>query len=270
MSYRDPAAIKTFLTEQTVAAGQQLMRFFGESYEVTTKKDHSIVTSADLAAEKALIAAIERFYPEDLIIAEESGMSDARRLPERFVWVIDPLDGTTNFANNYEFFCVSVGYGQITKEGTIERLGGAIYDPVRKELYLAYKGEGAFCNDRKISVRAPRPLEEGFLVTGFYYNRDDVLETEVKRFSRIAQRCQAIRRDGAAALDLALVARGVFDAFWERGLQPWDTCAGALLVTEAGGRVYDYLKEACFEIDGPAIVAGQEQAVRELISTWTG
>ena len=243
-------------------AGVSLMAFFGKSFDFKQKGDSSLVTEADLASEHIILTGLSEAFPEDTLISEEK--EDTPELVNgRYVWVVDPLDGTTNFANEYPFFCVSIACGVVVS-GKVDVQIGVIHDPVRGELYAGIKGNGATLNGEKLSVRAARPFEESFLVTGFYYNTGSHLASGVELFKRVALSCQSIRRDGAAALDLAYVARGIFDAFWEDGLKPWDMAAGSLLVSEAGGVCLGY--DGDFDINTPTIVAGGEAVSRKLLS----
>lgn len=256
-----------FLDEIIKLAGEKLMSFFGTSLKVDTKADASLVTEADLASERVLIDGISRAYPHDIICSEESGLSSADRTPGRYIWILDPLDGTTNFAHGYPYFCVSVGRGRFREDGSIEMRLGGIEDPVRKKSYVAKKEHGAFVNRLPMKVRRERPLKESFLVTGFYYATGDLLSREIDRFHRVAQICSSIRRDGAAALDLALVAEGVFDAFWEYGLKPWDVAAGSLLIQEAGGVVLNYHQPIGteFNVEADGVLGGTGQSVKEIL-----
>ncbi|SME89848.1 inositol monophosphatase family protein [Pseudobacteriovorax antillogorgiicola] len=240
------------------AAGDKLMSFYRrDDLRVTQKKDDSLVTEADLASEKVIIDALTEHFPGDKIYSEEAGLSSADRHEGSYIWIVDPLDGTTNFSNHYPFFCVSMGRGVFTKDGKIEIVQGGVYDPVREECFLAERGRGASCNGRDISVRPDRPPEEGFIVTGFSYHKGPELEVDVNRFLRVAEVCQSIRRDGAAALDLAYVAYGIYDGYWEFGLRPWDIAAGSLIVQEAGGYVYDTGRGAdSFDPESDGILCG--------------
>ena len=169
--------------------------------------------------------------------------------------------------SGYPFFCISIARGRFLPSGRIEVEQGAIYDPNRQRLYFAELGKGANVNGQPLRVSAPRDFAKCFLVTGFYYMREDTLQREIDRFSRVAQRCQTIRRDGAAALDLAYTAEGVYDAFWEVGLAPWDVAAGALIVREAGGVVRNYsINPEGFDIFGHGIIAGNPTAVADIAS----
>ena len=248
-----------------LSGGAQLQRFFQSSFEVRTKEDRSLVTDADLASEKAILDIIKDQFPEDLICSEEAGLSSTERQGGKSIWIIDPLDGTHNFAYGYEFFCVSVARGRFIEDGSIEIEVGAVLDPIRDRLWIAEKGCGTWCNDKQVSVSSPKDLEHSFLVTGFYYNRDSVLDNDLKLFRKIAGTCPNIRRDGAAALDLALVAHGVFHCFWERNLKPWDMAAGSLLVEEAGGIIKGY-KDNKWDCESNTIVAGHSRSVSDIRS----
>ncbi len=257
-----------FLNEIIKLAGERLMSFFGTNLKINMKSDASLVTEADLASEKVLIDGIAKKFPNDIICSEESGLSSADRTPGRHIWILDPLDGTTNFAHGYPYFCVSAGRGRFTEDGSIEMVLGGIEDPVHKKTYIAKRGHGAFLNGQRMKVRKDRSLREGFLVTGFYYATGEQLKSEVERFHRVAKICSSIRRDGAAALDLALVAEGIFDAFWEYGLKPWDVAAGSLLISEAGGLVlnYDAPLKSSFNVEAEGLLSGTPQAVKELLT----
>jgi myo-inositol-1(or 4)-monophosphatase len=254
-----------FIRDTAHAAGEALARCRATDLDVRLKADSSLVTAADLASERAIIERIRQRFPDDLVLSEEAGLSSVERRPGTHIWIIDPLDGTTNFANGYPFYCVSIGRGRFRADGSIEIVNGAILDAARGRLYYAGLGEGAYVDGRPIAAAAPRELARCFLVTGFYYMKDDDLDREIRRFARVAQACQSIRRDGSAALDLALAAEGVFDAFWEVGLQPWDVAAGALIVSEAGGLVRNYAADVHgYSVEGTGIIAGSAQAVRQI------
>jgi myo-inositol-1(or 4)-monophosphatase len=272
--------IRGFLTETLELSSGELRSRFGADNNVRAKKDRSLVTDADLASEKIILERLARFFPDDAVISEESGQKNVHRTRGQRVWIIDPLDGTTNFANGFPFFSVSIGYGEFTVDRSVKMLAGGVIDPVHGQCYLAELGQGAFRNNQKICVQEPRSFSRCFLVTGFYYTMGNDLDREIERFRRVAQNCQSIRRDGSAALDLALVAAGVYDGFWERGLAIWDVAAGSLLVQEAGGYVSNYPVEApisatsaplaatqrpiTYSIEGDGIVAGVRSAVEEI------
>ncbi|MEP6925353.1 MAG: inositol monophosphatase family protein [Pyrinomonadaceae bacterium] len=215
-------------------AGRILLEKLGRKISVSLKSDKNIVTEADLASEKYIVEQIKTHFPRHAVLAEESGAS-ALIEGNEYRWIIDPLDGTTNFSHGYPCFCVSIGLEIIGKGIEL----GVIYDPTRDEMFAAEKGQGATLNGRQIQVSDVTDLNEALLVTGFPY---DVKKRErfVELFSRFVLNAQAVRRDGSAAIDLAYVACGRFDGFWEDGLSAWDTAAGILLIAEAGGQVTHY------------------------------
>ena len=219
-------------TQSALQAGDLLLGYFGkiDSYELKSPK--SIVTEADTRSEELIIGKIKSFYPGHGFIAEESGenINDSE-----FIWIIDPLDGTTNFAHAYPFFSISIA---LRIDGVLEL--GVIYDPVTKELFSAEAGKGAFLNGKKIFVSKVDDLEHSHLVTGFVHEHEWMIEKNLKHHQNFIYKSQAVRRDGSAALDLCYVACGRFDGFWEMGLNPWDTAAGVLIVREAGGIVSDF------------------------------
>ena len=219
-------------------AGRILAAKLGRTLQVSNKGDIDLVTEADLAAEKLIIERIRSHYPRHAILAEESGATNGvTQIPgqSEWKWIVDPLDGTTNYAHGYPCFCVSIG---LECAGQIEV--GVVYDPTRDEVFAAERGAGASLNGRAIRVSAVDDLNRAMLCTGFPY---DVRERPhfALDFTNFTMHAQAVRRDGSAALDLAYVACGRFDGFWENGLNPWDVAAGVLLVSEAGGRVSDFL-----------------------------
>ena len=217
-------------------AGRLLAERFGRSLQISNKSELDLVTESDFASEHLIIDRIKTYHPRHAILAEESGASEPadRDTQSDWRWIIDPLDGTTNYAHGYPCFCVSIG---LEYKGRIEL--GVVYDPVREEMFTAARGEGAALNDKRISVSPIPNLASALLCTGFPY---DVRERGefARHFANFIMNAQGVRRDGAAALDLAYVAAGRFDGFWEEGLKPWDVAAGSLLVEEAGGRVSKY------------------------------
>ena len=257
-------AQKQFLRDILHNAGNILLKHFGTNLTIENKNDHSIVTNADKESEAYIIARIKELYPEDIIFAEESAKSIKQRSANTNVWIIDPLDGTTNFANKYPFFCISIAKCMFLENGKINVLYGGIYDPIHNKEYFAQKGKGAYCNEVQLKILPPnKSFSECFLCTGFYYNMGQELSRDLAMFNRIAKECQAIRRDGAAALDLALVAEGVYDGFWERGLQPWDLAAATLIVQEAGGTIKNYFLQELltYDLEGEGIIAGSSEIV---------
>ena len=215
-------------------AGALLMQRLGVA-KVTNKGDIDLVTEGDLASEKLIIERIRSYYPQHGILAEESGEAElSGGRSSEWKWIIDPLDGTTNYAHSYPCFCVSIA---LEHAGVLEV--GVVYDPVRDEMFAAERGNGATLNDRKITVSSVEELQQAMVCTGFPYNvreRPDF----TRDFANFTMAAQAVRRDGSAALDLAYVACGRFDGFWEDGLSPWDLAAGKLLIEEARGKVSNF------------------------------
>jgi myo-inositol-1(or 4)-monophosphatase len=229
-------SMKTNMTEEilqvargaAVEAGDLLAREQQTDFEISKKGPVNLVTEMDLKAEQMIVDRILKSFPDHRILAEERG-SEAGKAP--ITWVIDPLDGTTNYAHGYRFFCVSIG---VEVEG--EMLVGAVYDPVCRELFAAIRGGGATLNGEVIQVSKEKSLQDSLLCTGFSYGADEI-EANLKHFNRVMKASRSVRRDGSAALDLCYVACGRFDGFWELSLHPWDVAAGSLIVQEAGGQV---------------------------------
>ena len=219
-------------TQSALQAGDLLLGYFGKIDSYKLKSPKSIVTEADTRSEELIIGKIKSFYPGHGFIAEESGenINDSE-----YIWIIDPLDGTTNFAHAYPFFSISIA---LRIDGVLEL--GVIYDPVTKELFSAEAGNGAYLNGKKIFVSKVDDLEHSHLVTGFVHEHEWMIEKNLKHHQNFIYKSQAVRRDGSAALDLCYVACGRFDGFWEMGLNSWDTAAGVLIVREAGGIVSDF------------------------------
>jgi myo-inositol-1(or 4)-monophosphatase len=251
-----------FAIQTARAAGHLLAERFGRTLQISNKSELDLVTEADLASEKLIIERIKSFYPRHAILAEESGASAlADGLLSEWRWIIDPLDGTTNYAHGYPCFCVSIG---LEHEGKLEL--GVIYDPVRAELFTAERGQGAALNGRRIQVSQTNNLNSALLCTGFPY---DVRERSefARHFTNFIMNAQGVRRDGSAALDLAYVACGRFDGFWEEGLHPWDVAAGVLMIEEAGGRVSHYDGAAFDSYSAPILASNElvhEQMMRVL------
>ncbi len=213
-------------------AGALLRDRLGTRIDISHKGSINLVTDVDLASEKLIREAISTYYPRHEILAEEGGLTETR---SEYRWVVDPLDGTTNYAHGYPFFCVSIA---LEYQG--EAVVGVVYDPMREELFTAERGGGAALNNRPIRVSAIDDLTQGILSTGFPYDIKTSKLTNLDHWANFAMNAQALRRDGAAALDLCYVACGRYDGFWELNLSPWDTAAGALIVAEAGGHVTDF------------------------------
>lgn len=213
-------------------AGRLLRDRVGTRIDVAHKGAINIVTDVDIASERLIREAIATQYPRHQVLAEEGGLDESR---SEYRWVIDPLDGTTNYAHGYPVFCVSIAL-----EFQGETILGVVYDPMRDELFTAERGGGAALNNRPIRVSSTASMMESLLSTGFPYDIRTSTLTNLDHWANFAMNAQALRRDGAAALDLSYVACGRYDGFWELNLSPWDMAAGALIVTEAGGRVSDF------------------------------
>jgi myo-inositol-1(or 4)-monophosphatase len=230
--------------EAARAAGAIQRERYRSAFRVRNKGAVDLVTEVDLACEEAIRSVLDRRAPGTAVLGEEGGL----RGDGVDRWIVDPLDGTTNYAHGYPVFCASVGW----EEAGAVRVG-AIYDPLRDELFTAERGAGAFCNGAPVRVSGTPSLARALLATGFPYDRD-THPRNYDEFRALTQATLGVRRSGSAALDLAYVACGRLDGFWEPGLKPWDVAAGTLLVTEAGGRVSGYGGDA-FRLDGGNVVA---------------
>jgi myo-inositol-1(or 4)-monophosphatase len=211
-----------------------------EAVRISQKQVNDFVTEVDQNSERIIIETLLAAYPDHGILAEESGATHGNPNADH-IWIIDPLDGTTNFIHGFPFYCVSIA---LQVQGRLEQ--AVVYDPTRNDLFTASKGRGAFMNDRRIRVSKRTRLEECLLATGFPFRPDDDFNKYLRLMGDVMQRTAGLRRPGAAALDLAYVAAGFSDGFFELGLQPWDMAAGALLITEAGGLVGNFTGDADF------------------------
>ncbi len=227
-------------------AGAVLLAGYGRVHAPEKKGRIDLVTEYDKRSEALLLARIRERFPSHAILAEESG-THAGGEDARVRWICDPLDGTTNFAHNYPFFCVSVG---VEVDGAMA--AGAVYDPVRDELFSAARGLGATRNAEPIHVTPTGAIEDALLVTGFPYDVREFPERHLPLFQDFLLRAQGVRRDGSAALNLCYVAMGRFDGMWEGNLSPWDIAAGSLIVQEAGGVITGYAGEP-LRLDGRRI-----------------
>lgn len=222
------------VVELAHAGGREVMRYFRGDAGVRSKEAGNLVSKADLAAEEAILSRIRSWFPDEAIMSEES-LAETQRA-ER-LWIVDPLDGTNNFAHGLPYFAVSVAYW----EGG-QPMFGAVLNPVSDELFSASSGEGSFCNGRRLKVSAERSLDQCLVATGFYYDRGEPMRQTLAHIEQLFYAgIHGIRRFGAAALDLCTVASGSYGAFFEHHLSPWDFAAGRLIVEEAGGRVSDYV-----------------------------
>ncbi len=223
--------------------------------KVSAKRDKDFVTEVDKAAEAAIIGVLHEAYPDHAILAEESGASG----DSEHVWIIDPLDGTTNFIHGFPQYCISIAQ---TQKGVLQH--AVIYDPNRNELFTASKGAGAFLNERRIRVSKRAKLNEVLVGTGFPFRYFEHVDAYLGIFRDMMHKTAGVRRPGAAALDLAWVAAGRIDGFWELGLSPWDMAAGALLIAEAGGLVGDLTGEANY-LETGNIVGGNPKVFVQLL-----
>jgi myo-inositol-1(or 4)-monophosphatase len=232
MPYLSPAL--NVMTTAARKAGRKLIRDFGEleNLQVSMKGPADFVTSADRRTEKILIEELQRARPGYCFLAEESGLIEGPDKTHRFI--IDPLDGTTNFLHAIPHFAISIG---LEREGQLA--SAVVYNPVTDDMFTAEKSHGAYLNDKRLRVAARKALPESLIATGIPFLGRDGHESYLKELEAVMGATSGVRRFGAAALDLAYVAAGRFDGFWERGLKPWDMAAGILLVREAGGFVSD-------------------------------
>jgi len=230
-----------------------------ESVRISQKKANDFVTEVDHAAEQAIIETLLTAYPGHGIWAEESGREFGAQDSE-FVWIIDPLDGTTNFIHGLPVYCVSIA---LAVRGKVEQ--AVIYDPTRNDLFTATKGRGAFLNDRRLRVSKRTELKGCLISTGFPFRENDDFAQYLSMMGDVMQKTAGLRRPGSAALDLAYVAAGFTDGFFELGLQPWDVAAGSLLVTEAGGLIGNFTGESDF-LEQEECLAGAPRIYGQLVS----
>ncbi|KTD59037.1 inositol monophosphatase family protein [Legionella shakespearei] len=241
-------------------AGEIIIRHMEQvdRLKITAKSSQEYFSEVDIKAEQVIINAIRKAYPEHGILAEESGMQEGH---EEFVWIIDPLDGTSNYLHGFPFFSVSIA---LKVKGRIEH--GVIYDPLRHECFAASRGRGARLNDRRIRVSKQTLLSASLLGTGVPFRDIHLAQRYLPTFEAMMGKCAGVRRTGSAALDLAYVASGRLDGFWEFGLRPWDIAAGSLLIREAGGLISDVHGGDDFLSHGD-VVAGTPKVFKSLLQT---
>jgi myo-inositol-1(or 4)-monophosphatase len=226
---------------------------------VKTKGPKDFVSEVDHAAEAAIVETLHAAYPDHAILAEEGTARDRNRDAEN-VWIIDPLDGTTNFLHGFPQYCVSIA---LAHKGVITQ--GVIYDPVRNDLFTATRGRGAFLNDRRMRVSRRTQLRDCLIGTGFPFRDGSYLDTYLQMMRTMIQQTAGLRRPGAAALDLAYVAAGFYDGFFEIGLNPWDVAAGSLLVLEAGGLIGDLSGEGDY-LHGGQVIAATPKVFAQMVN----
>ena len=225
---------------------------------VTTKGPKDFVSEVDRAAEAAIVETIHGVYPDHAILAEE-GTGRGKNVDAEHTWIIDPLDGTTNFLHGFPQYCVSIA---LEHKGVITQ--GVVFDPIRNDLFTATRGRGAFLNDRRIRVSRRAHLRDCLVGTGFPFRDGSYLDTYLQMMKVMIQQTAGLRRPGAAALDLAYVAAGFYDGFFEIGLNPWDVAAGGLLVLEAGGLIGDLAGEGNY-LHGGQVIAAAPKVFAEIV-----
>ncbi|GJL66613.1 MAG: inositol monophosphatase [Nitrospirales bacterium] len=243
--------------EAAQLGGSILTDYAQKGFEIHKKAEINLITEADLASEQAIVGIINHAFPSHQVLAEEEGLQTTHNSP--YKWIIDPLDGTTNFAHGFPMYNVSIG---VEHEGSVEI--GVVLDPTRNELFVARKGHGSTLNNKAINVSATPKLGDALLVTGFAYDVHTVADNNLKEFCEFSLRARGMRRTGTAAIDLCYIACGRFDGFWELKLNPWDTAAGKLIVEEAGGKVTNYTGEP-FSIYGQDLIASNGMIHQEIV-----
>jgi myo-inositol-1(or 4)-monophosphatase len=229
-----------------------------EVLKVGQKGPNDYVSEVDQAAENAIIDVLLEAYPGHAILAEESGRARGAKHSE-YVWIIDPLDGTTNFLHGFPVYAVSIA---LAYKGKVEQ--AVVYDPTRNDMFYASRGRGAFLNDRRLRVSKRTRISDSLIGTGFPFRKGDNFKRYVKMFEEVMQSCAGLRRPGAAALDLCYVAAGYYDGFFETGLNPWDIAAGSLMITEAGGLIGNFTGESDF-LYQREVVAGNPKVYGQLV-----
>ena len=229
-----------------------------EVIKVGSKGPNDFVSEVDRKAEEVIIQILLEAYPGHGILAEESGREHGARDSE-YVWIIDPLDGTTNFLHGFPVYAVSIA---LAHRGVVQQ--AVVYDPTRNDLFFSSKGRGAFLNDRRLRVSKRLRLSDSLIGTGFPFRKGDNFKRYVKMFEEVMQSCAGLRRPGAAALDLCYVAAGYYDGFFETGLSPWDVAAGSLIITEAGGLIGNFTGESDY-LYQREVVAGNPKVYGQLV-----
>lgn len=250
--------ILPIVQEAALEAGVFLKSKYRRFKMLAEKPNAGLVTEADHGAEKIILKILKKHFPQDHFMAEETGKTQGQE-SSAFVWHIDPLDGTTNFVHGFPLFCVSIGLELVPNNSLL----GVIYQPMSGDMYYGYRNGGSYLNGKRMHVSKIKKVMDALLTTGFSYRQKEFLADELESFGRVVHASRGIRRTGSAALDLAFLASGQLDGFWERGLSSWDVCAGIALLTEAGGRVTDFLGSR-YSIGGPEILASNTLIHKEL------
>ena len=256
MNLKKDKDFKKTAIKSALKGSEILQGYRGKVKKIGYKGVVNLLTEADRLSEDRIIKIIQKNFPEHNILTEESKGYEKK---SDYKWIIDPLDGTTNYAHGFPVYCISIA---LEKEGEI--ILGVVYNPVLKELFLAEKNKGAFLNDKRIYISKTRDLSKSLLATGFPYDIRESKVNNLGHFKNFALTSQAIRRAGSAALDLCYLAKGIFDGFWELKLSPWDTAAGILIVKEAGGKVTNFSGEK-FSIYAKDILATNGKIHNQMI-----
>ncbi len=243
----DLSKYKSVMHQAVDEAAKILMEYFGGEFEIGRKKFHNdLVTEVDKKSEAKIIEIIHSHFPEHNVLGEEGGDLEKK---SDYVWIVDPIDGTVNYAHALPIFCISIAL-EIKKQVVL----GVVYNPVNKEKFFAEKGKGAYCNNKRLSVSDAEDIKDAFLVTGFAYGVEKEENYSIDHFVNFVRMGLPVRRLGSAAMDICYVAAGIFDAFWEVNLNAWDIAAGYLILLEAGGKVTDF-KNGEYSIYGREILA---------------
>jgi len=241
-----------------------LLHYFGQLKKVQDKVQAGLVSEADIESEKVIVEELQRGFPDIPVLGEESAYLNKQDQVQATSWVVDPLDGTTNYVHRFPIFCISIG---LQWKG--ELVAGVVDVPVLDKTYTCARGQGAFVNGERLHVSQRAQIKETLLATGFFPDNVGALKEQLKIFSDLVYEARGIRRAGAAAYDLCLVAEGVFDAFWEKNLKPWDTAAGALMVREAGGVAWTYSGDT-YTLSQDSILAGNALICPQIVARIQG
>ncbi len=247
------------IAEKAALAGGSILRYYFEhlkELDIREKARNDYVTQADIESERKIRSIISSAFPRHKIVGEEEGVSGEGK----YIWYVDPLDGTKNFMRGLDMFGVSIA---LEIDG--ELVLGVVYSPLRDELYSALRGEGAYKNGKRIRVSGKKELKGSFLATGFPHRSGDIVEVYIETFRAFSKDTIGIRRMGSAAMDLCMVAEGIFDAFWEYHLKPWDIAAGVVIVEEAGGVVSDFRGEKGFLKTGNVLGAASRELHSQML-----
>ncbi|WGL60460.1 inositol monophosphatase family protein [Pigmentibacter sp. JX0631] len=258
---------EAFITQIAQQAGEITLEYFAKRFKISEKSNNQgIVTEADLHSEKVIKAEIHNCFPSHSILAEESGLTEyAKKEDFEPIWIIDPLDGTTNFSKGNPYYCISIAFGFLKNRRFLCQLA-AIYQPTTKTIFYAEKEKGAYCNGQKIQVSTLEELKMASICTGFSSNKGKDLVPLTKTIGEIQNNSLGLRINGAAALDLANTAKGMFQGFYETPLAPWDTAAGALLIIEAGGKVTNFQGNEFCPLQDRGIIAASSQIHESLFN----